>query len=199
MSYSNIVIGLLFIALSAGIIQCGSEQGDRFTQNAGIQIDTKLKYENDLFYPLEGDEPFTGEVVWRYPEGALAARIQYEDGHLVSRKGYYRDGQILNHLELTNDTLVTSITWYPSGQMKTKYDRGLVKEWYYNGQLRAVWNTDSAGVLEGKATAWYPDGSLMGVENYKDGELDGERVMYDSTGTITENGTFSEGQETKTN
>lgn len=184
---------------SAVLLACGGQEPRLYQDNFGVKIDTQLKYENDLFYPIKGDEPFTGQVEWRYPGGNLAAIINYDEGHLVSRKGYYRDGKIMNELKMKNDTLVTSITWYPSGQMKTKYDRGLVKEWYYNGQIRAIWNTDSAGVLEGKATAWYPDGTLLGIENYKNGELDGERTLYDSTGTVSASGLYSEGEELKTN
>lgn len=199
MKYRDLLTGILLVLLSAGLTACNYEDSTLYQGRSGVQIDTKLKYENNLFYPINGDEPFTGEVVWRYPDGELAARIHYKDGHLVRRKGFYRDGQILNELELRNDTLVTSVTWFPSGQMKTKYDRGFVKEWYLNGQIKAIWNTDSAGVLEGKAKAWYPDGTLLGVEHYKNGELNGERILFDSTGTVTANGIYRKGEQLKTN
>ena len=182
------------LILAVGFSACTQSGADAPSSDSPVQIDTKLKYEDGLYYPLEGDEPFTGRVEWTYNEGGVAARITYQQGRLVTRKGYYRNGQMLNALTLDADTLVSSVTWYPSGQMKTKYERGDVKQWYESGQLRAVWKTDSAGILQGKATAWYPDGTLMGIEHYQDGKLDGERMMYDSTGTLTDRGHFRKGQ-----
>lgn len=194
MNIHGLLAGAFLAVLVAGLVACNGIENTSSANKSGIRMDTKLKYEDNLFYPVKGDTPFTGEVKWHYRNGALAARIGYDKGHLVSRESFYKNGQKMDLLERTADTLLTSITWYPSGQMRTKYDRGLVKQWYENGQIRAVWNTDSSGVLEGKATAWYPDGTLLGIEHYEDGELEGERTLYDSTGTVTATGFYSDGK-----
>lgn len=188
------VIQTLLFLIAAALTGCDSGESSSLQTRSGFHIDTRLKYENDLFYPVKGEKPFTGEVKWHYQSGELAARIGYKDGHLVSRKSYYKNGRMMDKLKKKGDILITSIIWYPSGQMKTKYERGLVKQWYKNGRVRAIWNTDSAGVLEGKATAWYPDGTLLGIEHYKDGELDGKRILYDSTGSVKTTGFYSDGK-----
>lgn len=197
MKRNKIITSALLIVLSAALIACRSEKESTqpYINSLGFYTDKTLKYENGLFYPLNGEDPFTGKVTWRYANDSLAGVMTYRDGHLVHRKRYYRNGQMMNEMRKSADELISSVSWFPSGQMKFKYENGSVKQWYENGQLQAMWETNTRGVLQGKATAWYPDGTPLGVEYYKKGKLDGNRILYDSTGTVTLEGLFRKGEQ----
>lgn len=67
-----------------------------------------------------------------------------------------------------------------------KYDgtkakwKGELLLFYPNGSKKQVCNFDNTGALQGKNTQWFENGTLQAEENYENGFLQGQSVVYDA-------------------
>lgn len=119
--------------------------------------------ENKLF---DGELPFTGTVIERYPDGVLRSRSSVSNGLLQGlSQGWYTNGQ----LQVT-EHFVAGVShglrskWYPDGAKLSdatiangKLD-GRFQRWHENGTLSEQIDF-SDGRPEGVSLAWFPSGS----------------------------------------
>lgn len=122
--------------------------------------------------------PFTGEMIERYPDGALRSRSTVVAGRLEGlSEGWYADGQlqIQEHFrEGVSDGVRTK--WYPGGQKRVEAGivqgqlQGVFRRWHENGLL-AEEVTMRDGQPDGPVRAWYPSGFLRSRVVTRDGEV----------------------------
>ena len=115
-----------------------------------------------------------------FPETyTLTSYQEYADDYLGVRHGlceyYWDDGTLRAFGHYVNDEPHGTWEYYAAG-----------------GQLQEVGDY-AAGAKSGNWTRYYPDGTPQSVAHYLEGELDSERIMYDSTGQITATDTFRRG------
>lgn len=103
-----------------------------------VSIDD-IDYTDDLYVVYEGD-PFTGEVVDRYPNGQLCKVQAYENGRPRGlERTFYPDGTIESeYWNADGGWHGVGRTWFPNGQpeSETQYDHGQVvrrKRWSEDG------------------------------------------------------------------
>ena len=145
------------------------------------------------------------EVRSGLPEGWVTT---FDANGMVSRKHQVRDGkkngvEIRYFPDTTQEKI--SIEWL-NGAI-----HGTVKTWYPAGALESQ-REMSQNMRQGIATAWYPDGSLLLVEEYLDDKLvrgryhrkgdpspvstieggNGIATLFDSSGTIIEKVTYAD-------
>jgi len=69
--------------------------------------------------------------------------------------------------------------------------------YYKSGNIKGEVNYKYIGesdILDGTFTAWFENGQISFVENYKDDELDGKRTSWNKNGQIESERTFKNGK-----
>lgn len=131
------------------------------------------------------DEPFNGERSFYYPSGEIRQKVIYKNGYPEVMTHYYRSGQKKSKLVVDKEglgDLETQMAWFESGQKKFESLDGVAREWYENGQLKALVHYNRNDELHGVTKVWYRDGTLKGMENYEHSKLNGERIKWDENG-----------------
>ena len=130
-----------------------------------VSLNLMEQRDDGLWYQKKSQQPFSGRVEEKYPDGQLAAVMTLHDG--------FRDGPY----EL----------WYQAGQKQLEVVfqkgkmRGAGREWYENGRLRReVFYSD--GLRKG-LKEWYADGTQKRLSDW---ESDGcsPRKVADANATL---------------
>lgn len=156
-------------------IHCGEP---KFQPNLTTIEQDQLQDRNEVFYPVNGEEPFTGYVVeGRYTNGRPKARQEYKAG---KRKGqrmkWYENGQVMQ------------ISFYADGEL-----HGLMEEWYENG-LKMAEGTYEKGKLHGLVRRWHNNGEREAEYPYEDGELHGILIQWSRHGRMTSKKQYETGK-----
>jgi antitoxin component YwqK of YwqJK toxin-antitoxin module len=102
-------------------------------------------------------------------------------------RSYHANGCVRSEVTLVDD-VPHGITrhWHENGQLKSEIPvehgkvHGIVKEWNSKGELVGSFEMIHGS---GKSYAWYPDGPVLAVVEYRDGVPHGIQVTYDTDGT----------------
>lgn len=150
---------ICFLVLTAIFTGCTTEGEDlQFRYGTGVEV----------AYKPNQQDPFSGTVVRRYPDGQK------------SRKGKYLDG-----LQSGSWT-----SWHRTGEIQgySTYNRGLLDgeaiSFYPNGQ-KARQGSYAAGQPVGEHAAWMENGEILEKGSYKNGKKHGPWIT-DRLGTIAE-------------
>lgn len=176
----DISIFLIMAAALLGTSCSGSKSSDN-TPYPG------LEKRGELFYKVGASDPFTGTRKYAADEEAAfeESRYTFQDGELRKSIAVYPGGQLYSEANFDIDGHMQNLAYfYESGQIKSEFAGGLMKEWYENGQLKSETHFSGRSVLDGKVNSWYPDGTLRGSENYVKDNLDGSRLLFDPDGQL---------------
>ena len=138
---------LLIISLLLSLISCEEQEVIREMAGPGPPV------WNPLYYALNEEKPYSGNVTSFYPNGQLDSEMTVVNGQ--------------------PDGLVQK--WYESGQLEgalTFVDgkpEGLNRWWYENGQLRLE-STFVNGEGNGVSRQWHEDGSVKSEDCFKGSE-----------------------------
>lgn len=126
---------------------------------------------------LLDDEPMTGQVIERWPDGSLRTMTEFAGGrrHGVA-KAWFVEGQPMYE------------RWYEEG-----LEEGTHRGWWEDGSVRFVYEFD-LGVHEGSAREWYPNGSLYRDFHYAKGKELGRQRMWHADGTLRANYVVKDGR-----
>ncbi len=119
------------------------------------------------------DEPYNGERDIHNEDLNLRAKAIYVDGYPEKVTYYNTNEQKISEIIVADEGKgeVQRHTWYEGGQKTFEHHEDTLREWYTNGQLKAVVPYDANGDLHGISKTWDEDGNLKGEETYEHGEL----------------------------
>lgn len=183
----------ILIVFSMGVLYPACTQSD--SSPAGRY--PGLEQRGDLYYESGSDQPYTGTIKYAAEEGAeyKESRYSFRGGVLRSSVSIYPGGHLYAEANFDIDGQMKNLAYfYPSGQIRSEFTEGLMKEWYENGQLKSETHFSGPGVLDGKVLTWYPDGTLKGYENYVQDNLDGSKALYDTDGQLIIKQRYEEGR-----
>jgi len=157
--------------------------------------------------------------VWK-EDSILVSETQTAEGRWNGEHRLYRKGKLFIRLHYRNDTLHGSScmyfrngmpkecipyekgkiqgivqTWYPGGELKGEYNYrnskriGIAKGYYPDGQPRFELSY-IGNAKNGVQRTWHPNGQLKAEINWVLGDLEGQKIHYDSTGSVLMNATF---------
>lgn len=126
--------------------------------------------EEGKLYEVNGKTPYTGTITQHYEDGTLKMEAEYVEGEQKSAIYYYENGNKQSEvIRREEDSLMT--LWYESGQKEEEIKPGTIRQWYENGQLKALVSIDDFRNYHGDMKMWDEDGNLIAHEVYEDGEL----------------------------
>lgn len=126
--------------------------------------------EEGKLYEVRGKTPYTGTVTQYFEDGSVKMEAEYIDGEQKSAIYYYENGNKKSEvIRREEDSLMT--LWYESGQKEEEIKPGMIRQWYDNGQLKALVSIDDFRNYHGDMKMWDEDGSLITHEVYEDGDL----------------------------
>ena len=132
---------------------------------------------NGLFYEVNGQKPYTGDVFELYKDGSRKSSGTLKGGKNNGLStGWYENGQKEGE------------TTFKNGELD-----GLTTVWYENGQ-KMVEGTYKNGKKEGVHTGWNENGQKMKEGTYKDGKEDGLWTDYEN-GQKTVERTYKDGEK----
>ncbi len=117
------------------------------------------------------DQPFTGKLVNKFPNGNLQSEVFYKKG---LKEGKERQ-------------------WYADGKLNVErfYDRGIKtgihKSWWENGSLKFEYHFNDRGEFDGIVKEWYESGLQFKDFNYKKGKEVGSQKLWKPDGRIKAN------------
>ncbi len=159
------------------------------------------EYEIRRDYYANGQVKIEGSYFNDKPDGI---RREYdEDGNIL--KGYVFFEGVLSAEGIIDENGKRQGPWkeyYPSGKLMAegKYkNSNRVGEWRFyheNGNLEQEGKYTASQIPTGEWLYYHENGELYRVENYLDGELDGEYLEYNDTGKVIVRGEYFEGLET---
>ena len=153
------------------------------TKNNGEKIETVVVHYNNGNVFCSGqhkakkdDKPIrVGNWKFYHPNGKISDDMDYdENGVWMSRKYYSEDGKIVQ-TELENDNIYLATTYYKSGNIK---EETLEKKVVEKDE------DDSSEWTETVVKEFYPSGILKEQTEYLDGNPNGEKKIWDSTGVL---------------
>lgn len=137
----------------------------------------------------------------------LTRQINYETGlkHLGFRPRY-KGGKIITMTTIRNGTI--KICHLNSRVLKRVISASIAatligcsgvaekpqKSYHPNGNVWEEWTEDRAGLKQGKAVTYYPNGQKQTEAIFKNGYLDGEFVMWSKKGEELIRGTYRSGE-----
>jgi len=138
--------------------------GDSLIDRSGLlsnyPYETIFKYSSkNLFYEVNGQKPYTGDVFELYREGVRKGT------------GILKGGRL--------NGLATS--WYESGEKNSEHNfkdgikNGLATEWYKNGKKKSEKNYKDGEPVELSDYRWYQNGQKSSEEKYMFWEVRGGR------------------------
>lgn len=171
--------------------------------NDVLQTDVpELKeYEIRKDYYSNGQIKVEGSYFNNKPDGI---RREYdEEGNII--KGYIFFDGILKAEGIIDANGKKQGYWkeyYPSGKLmaegkyKDSYKVGVWNYYYENGKLEQKGKYNSKQNPVGEWNYYYENGNIYKIENYLDGELDGDYIEFNDTGKIIVKGQYFEGLKT---
>lgn len=173
------------------------------------------KYENDELIADAKETKVLEKKVAYHPNGQPSIIATYykgvpegtrrefdENGKVI--KGYgYENGWLRYEgiLDMNGKRQGLWKEFYPTGELRSqgKYLNsnpvGLWKFFFPDKTIEIIGNYDNKGRKAGEWLWFYVNGDTMMIENYTDGELDGEFVEFDEKGKILSKGLYVEGTE----
>jgi antitoxin component YwqK of YwqJK toxin-antitoxin module len=138
----------------------------------------QLKVRDDVAYVGDGQAPFSGVCLDRYPDGKKRLEVRYADGR---REGPFQ-------------------SWHANGQRKeeTRYAKGRMtgsyQSWHDGGEPDVqVQYTD--GRMEGAFKGWHKNGQKREEATYVQGQLSGARKMWHENGQLLSETEWKQGKE----
>ena len=158
----------------------------------------------------ELDENGRKHGLWirRHPNGKVFSSEEFNHGKRVGKHSYYdSDGSLSSEKEYSDDEIVFRKlfsgdgTVYQDADYKYSKELVLITDYYPDGSIsnRITHLKDSLTVAHGELVSYYENGRLRAKGTYKDGEIDGPWVSYNSDGTVKEEytGTYKNGVKIK--
>lgn len=157
----------------------GNLEGDQIWYDSTGTAMMKLVYEDDdlvAYSYLDNSKTFlpnipiqneTAKIKTLYPNGKVAAEIEYSKGVIVGDyKTYYQNGQVMESIPYKNNKV-----------------NGLDKSYYETGKLRSEENY-TYGNKHGKCTYYRPNGNLEKIEIWYLDQKHGVFEYFDVKGTL---------------
>tara|TARA_B110000014_G_C20078034_1_gene562955 strand:+ start:99 stop:581 length:483 start_codon:yes stop_codon:yes gene_type:complete len=156
---------ILFITSLLLIVGCSKEP---------INYKTSLVERDDVYYTIDTNKPYSGQVFSLYMYGDKKDEGTLKDGRMISRtewKWYeYKEKTSKKREEVP----------YKDGEVD-----GVVTSWYESGQ-KEIQGTFKNGNEDGLLTGWYENGQKRFEETYKDGELVEVKGRWNEDGSVIE-------------
>lgn len=138
----------------------------------------------------------------RYPDGNLRYRGHFSnDKPYGVFKNYYDQGDSLESLRVFSNSGKTAYAhlFYTTGalQAEGKYlNEKRDSIWKFYNEMQRMIRKDQYknGKLEGKSVAFYPNGNVLEIKNWKADSADGPFQDYYDGGSLMEEGTYAHGQ-----
>ncbi len=147
------------------------------------------------------DTPFEGLRSFHYDSGELSKEAIYNDGYPEVVIYYYRSGHKKSRIIVGDGgkgKIIGHVEWYKTGRKSFESYGGITKEWFKNGQLKALVHYNENNELHGVTKIWYRDGSLKGRESYRFSRLHGERARWNEKGQKVMSEYYRNGRLTET-
>lgn len=115
--------------------------------------------------------------MWKFyfPNGELEHLQEYDkDGKLINQKTYSLNGTLI-YSETVTDNITNANFYYDNGKIKTESISKIVTE--SNGD-------DDSETTHETLKEYLPNGLLYSQSNYKDGNLEGLKNIWDTTGNL---------------
>ncbi|WP_279119491.1 toxin-antitoxin system YwqK family antitoxin [Fusobacterium varium] len=176
-----------------------------------------------ILYKKGEDKPFTGKIVkdfenddisfeinvkngkkdgvsisYYYPKRIKIKEI-YKNGKLDgNRRVYYMSGKIKSEEIYENGTPINEAKYYYEDEQVKKivdYKNKIIKMYYRDGALyrKVKFLGNSEWNYEGEAKLYFQTGEILGIEEFKNGTLDGKSVYYYKNGNIHQKGYYKNG------
>ena len=160
---------------ASNCIHCG-EPDFKPTQRT-IEIH-QLQDRDEIFFAVNGEEPFTGLVVdGRYASGLPKSVQEYKDGRKQGqRTKWYENGQIMQ------------VCFFEDGEL-----HGVMEEWYENG-LRMAEGNYQKGKLHGIVRRWHNNGNREAEYPYEEGKIVGTLIQWNRAGNMTAKKLYEDGK-----
>jgi serine phosphatase RsbU (regulator of sigma subunit)/antitoxin component YwqK of YwqJK toxin-antitoxin module len=184
--------------------------------NKGLKIDDKgnsfVIENNDTINKIDSNEKKQGK--WRYSnqqflnnkENLQPNYIQgnYEDDNLAGiwNKYYSNDTVEIQFNAEKNKLNGNFKLFWPNGKLKstgkwkpfTRKFAGLVKRYDQKGVHEIDLSYDSSGVLEGNQIIYYPNGLMAVLTSTKNGQFDGQQIVFTEEGKVLLQRLYDEGK-----
>lgn len=149
---------LVFLFLLFSFYSCGGE--------AKTVESSQIVKRQGMVYEINQEEPFTGKVVDKYPNGQIKGSAELEKGKANGKTViYYENGQIKESMDMVEGDLV--------GEYKKYAENGQILE---EGTFKGFRNP------EGRGVKYYENGNKKEEGEYKDGHQVGKWISYYENG-----------------
>ncbi|MDY0781087.1 hypothetical protein [Tenacibaculum sp. IB213877] len=128
---------------------------------------------------------------WKYYDknGTLTEDVNYDNGELISSNTKPKENNESTSSKVTNGGLYTQIVNNAKESNKPKE----IKEYYDNGQLKAIGFKNINGKLQGELKTYYENGQLKSIDQYKDGVIYDKLKGYHKNGNLFYEGNITNG------
>ena len=152
-----------------------------------------------ILYKKGEDKPFTGKIVKDFENDDISFEINVKNGKLDgNRRVYYMSGKIKSEEIYENGTPINEAKYYYEDEQVKKnvdYKNKIIKMYYRDGALyrKVKFLGNSEWNYEGEAKLYFQTGEILGIEEFKNGTLDGKSVYYYKNGNIHQKGYYKNG------
>lgn len=134
-----------------------------------------------------------------YNNGQISSVDNYKDNRRHGKSlNYDFEGRLISEANYIHDTLDGSYKeYYPTGQTKVEgnYFKGMFEgKWIYYQQDGTITGMGEYKNGTGRQRAWYPDGKLIRILQYRDNDKQGAEIWYDPEGKIEKTLVYEHGQ-----
>lgn len=148
---------------------------------------------NELFYEINQQEPFSGKIVEKHPNGQLKYEMELVDGKPDGKTTeYYENGQVKQIYNFKDGK--------PSGEYKSYAQNGqVIEEGEYT--FEEIPNDDKTAKARfreakiGKWTVYFENGQKRAESNFVNGKPDGKVIVFTDKGTIDREKEYKNGEK----
>lgn len=207
---------ILFVLIMINLISCKEKTVNIDEIEEKIEINKTEDIIERVLYKKGENKPFTGKMVKDFEADDISFEINVKDGKKEgvsttyyyprkiqikefykngkldgNRMVYYRSGQIQSERTYEKGVPINEAKYYyEDGKVREfiDYKNKIIKTYYKDGALyrKVKFLDNNERKYEGEAKLYFQTGEILGIEEFKNGTLDGKSVYYYKNGNMEE-------------
>lgn len=190
--------------------------------DSGKSRPTSYQFIKQEYYLEDENQLFTGTLTNNQWQDSLKIKGTFKDGKVQQVASWFPDGSKNTETTVQPDNekiKYVTTTWYPAGELKSKYNNRTGKRYFKSGDLRTEWdetsvtdywkngqrrsyrslkNSNRVSTLDGIFKTWHSNGELSAKGHFVSGKRDGKWIHRDSLGKVEKIVIYSNGERDST-